>query len=143
MNVMKLLVATIIGLGSFLVCGHSASAEWFADLYAGPTFSLSRDVKSDGAAGRGTLHDVHFDTAASGGVRVGRYFEALPFLGLAVDVLQFYPNIAPQTVQLDGCFARIGCGSRQGGTGSFDIPTTAPSFDLMLRLPLMKTPDAP
>jgi opacity protein-like surface antigen len=89
------------------------------------------------------MRDVSFDTAASGGIRVGGYFEALPVLGLAVDVLQFYPNIAPQTVQLEGCFALTGCGTRQGGTGSFDISTTAVSFDLMLRLPLMKTADAP
>jgi len=140
---MKLLVATIIGLGSLLLCGHSVSAEWFGDLYVGPTFTRSQDVKVDRAAGGGTLRDVGFDTAASGGIRVGGYFEALPFLGLAVDVLQFYPNVGPQTVRFDGCFVVGGCGSRQGGTGSFDISTTAISFDLMLRLPLMKTPDAP
>jgi opacity protein-like surface antigen len=141
----NLLMATVIGLGCVLLGGRPAAAEWFADVFAGPTFTRSHDVKiNDAAAGRGTLVDVDFDKALSYGGRFGHYFEALPFLGLAVDVLQFDPNIGPQSAQFEGCFIVGGCGSRQGGTGSFDVNVTALSIDLMLRLPfLFKTADAP
>ena len=64
-------------------------------------------------------------------------------VGLAVDFFHFSPHISPQSVHLEGCFLLGGCGSGQGGTGSFDITETALSVDLMLRLPLMRTADAP
>ena len=145
MRATRRVVASVIALGCVLVGARPASAEWFADLFVGPTFTRSEDVKIDGAAGRGTIRDVGFDTAVSGGVRFGRYFDAVPFLGVAVDGFLFYPNIAPQSARFDGCFIGVGgaCGTRQGGTGSFDISTAAISFDVMLRPPLFKTPEAP
>src|SRR5438067_13776153 len=143
MNATRRLAAAVIALGAVVLGWRPASAEWFADLYVGPSVTRSEDVKIDSAAGRGTIRDVGFDTALSGGIRVGRYFDAIPFLGVAVDGFLFYPNIGPQSARFDGCFVVGGCGTRQGGTGSFDVTATAISVDLMLRAPLFKTPEMP
>src|SRR3984893_9105174 len=113
----KVLAATLIGLACLVLRGRPVSQSAF--------------------------RDVDFDTSLSWGGRFGRYFDSLPFLGLAVDVFHFSPNISPQSVHLEGCFLLGGCGSGQGGTGSFDITEPALSVDLMLRLPLIRTADAP
>jgi opacity protein-like surface antigen len=138
-----LLASTVLGIGCLVLGERPASAEWFADVYAGPTFTTHHDVTIDGAVGRGRFLKVDFDKALSFGGRFGHYFEAVPFVGVAVDYFQFYPNIGPQSVQLSGCFVVGGCVSGQGGTGSFDITERTISVDLMLRLPLIKTADAP
>jgi hypothetical protein len=143
-NTTKLLAATLIGLACLVLDGRPVSAESFGDIYVGPSFTESHDLKlNDRGVGRSTFRDVDFDTSLSWGGRFGHYFDALPFLGLAVDVFHFSPNISPQSVHLEGCFLLGGCGSGRGGTGSFDITETALSVDLMLRLPLIKTADAP
>jgi opacity protein-like surface antigen len=140
----KVLAATLIGLACLVLGGRPASAEWFADIFAGLSFTESHDLKlNDQGVGQSTFRGVDFDTSLSGGGRFGHYFDSLPFLGLAVDFFHFSPNISPQSVHLEGCFLPGGCGSGQGGTGSFDITETALSVDLMLRLPLMRTADAP
>ena len=140
----KLLGATLIGLACLVLDGRPVSAEWFADIFAGASFTEGHDLKlDDRGVGRSTFRGVDFDTSLSWGGRLGHYFDAFPFLGLAVDVFQFSPRISPQSVHLEGCFLLGGCGSGQGGTGSFDIAETALSLDLMLRLPLIKTADAP
>jgi opacity protein-like surface antigen len=132
-------VVAWVGLG-----GRPAAAEWFADLYAGSSFTQSHDLKlDDRGIGRGVFEDVEFDRALSWGGRAGRYFDSLPFLGLSVDFFRFYPYIGPQSVQLRGCFFPGGCGTGRGGPGSLDVETTAVSMDLMLRLPLLKSDDAP
>jgi opacity protein-like surface antigen len=140
----KVLAATLMGLACLVLGGRPASAEWFADIFAGLSFTESHDLKlNDQGVGQSTFRGVDFDTSLSGGGRFGHYFDSLPFLGLAVDFFHFSPNISPQSVHLEGCFLPGGCGSGQGGTGSFDITETALSVDLMLRLPLMRTADAP
>jgi opacity protein-like surface antigen len=137
--VLALAVVAWVGLE-----GRPAAAEWFADLYAGSSFTQSRDLKlDDRGIGRGVFEDVEFDRALSWGGRAGRYFDSLPFLGLGVDFFRFYPYIGPQSVQLRGCFFPGGCGTGRGGPGSLDVETTAVSMDLMLRLPLLKSDDAP
>ncbi|MGH7299568.1 MAG: outer membrane protein [Candidatus Rokuibacteriota bacterium] len=132
-------VLATVGLDS-----RPAAAEWFADLFGGVSFTQNSDVElNDHGIGQGTFEDVEFDKSLAWGGRAGRYFDSLPFLGLGLDVFRFYPYLGPQSVQLRGCFYPGGCGSGQGGTGSFDVETTAVSVDLMLRLPLLKTADAP
>lgn len=132
-------VLASVGLGS-----RPAAAEWFADLYAGLSFTQNRDLElNTRGVGQGTFEDVEFDKALAWGGRAGRYFDSLPFLGLGLDFFRYYPYIGPQSVQFRGCFDPGGCGSGRGGTGSFDVETTAVSVDLMLRLPLWKTADAP
>jgi opacity protein-like surface antigen len=139
LRLLALVLAASIGLGD-----RPAAAEWFADIFGGISFTQSRDLKlDDSGIGRGTFEDVEFDKSLAYGGRFGRYFDSLPFLGLGVDFFRFNPYIGPQSVQLRGCFFPGGCGTGRGGTGSFEVETTALSVDLMLRLPLLRTPDAP
>ncbi len=131
-------------LASSVLGDRPASAEWFADLYAGTSFTQKSDLKlNDQGIGPGTYEDVEFDRSLAWGGRAGRYFDSVPFLGVGLDFFRFYPYLGPQSVQLRGCFYPGGCGSGRGGTGSFDVETTALSVDLMLRLPLLKTADVP
>jgi opacity protein-like surface antigen len=144
MKPIKGVMATVVVLGCVLFAGSPASAEWFADVFVGPSFTQSQDVRADSGAGRGTFLDVEFDTGVAYGGRFGNYFDALPFLGVAVDYFNFSSDISRQTVQLQGCFTVSGCGvNGPGSSGSFDVSTIALSVDLMLRLPLFKTADAP
>ena len=129
MKTVTLVMAMLIGLGCVLLAAGPASAEWFGDVFVGATFTQSHDVRLNGGpAGGGTFPDVDFDTGLSWGGRFGHYFEALPFLGVAVDLLNFSADISR---------------SSGAGAGSFDVSTTAVALDLMLRLPLFKTADAP
>jgi opacity protein-like surface antigen len=140
----RIWLAVLIGLVSLGVGSRPASAEWFADLFAGVSLTRDHDLKlNDQGIGQGTYESVEFDHSLAWGGRAGRYFDSLPFLGLGVDFFRFSPDIGGQSVQLRGCFFPGGCGTGRGGTGSFDVTTTAVSVDLMLRLPLWKSTDAP
>ena len=88
---------------------------------------------------------MEFDRSLAWGGRAGRFFYfSVTFLGLGLDFFRYYPYLGPQSVQLRGCFYPGGCGTKGGGTGSFfHVETTALSVDLMLRLPLLKSEDAP
>jgi opacity protein-like surface antigen len=136
-----LVVAVLAGVG---LSGRPAAAEWFADLYTGLSFTQYHDLKlNTQGVGPGTLADTSFDTSLAWGGRAGRYFDTVPFLGLGIDFFRYYPYVGPQSVDRRGCFYPGGCGSGQGGTGSFEVETTAISVDLMLRLPLLRSEDAP
>ena len=131
-------------LGSIGLGAGPAAAEWFADVYAGLSFTQKSDLKlNDQGIGPGTYEDVEFDRSLAWGGRVGRFFDAVPFVGVGLDFFRYYPYLGPQSVQLRGCFYPGGCGSGSGGTGSFEVQTSALSLDLILRLPLLKTDDAP
>lgn len=131
-------------LASVGLDSRPAAAEWFADVFAGLSLTHDHDLKlDDRGIGRGVYENVEFDRSLAWGGRAGRYFDSLPFVGLAVDFFRFYPYLSPQSVHLRGCFFPGGCGTGQGGTGSFDVETSALSVDLMLRLPLLKSPAAP
>jgi opacity protein-like surface antigen len=132
-------IIACLGLGV-----RPAAAEWFADVFAGLSFTQSHDLKlDDRGIGRGVFEDVEFDKSLSLGGRAGRYFDSLPFLGVGVDFFRFYPYLGPQSVQLRGCFFPGGCGTGRGGTGSFEVQATSVSVDLLLRLPLLTSADAP
>lgn len=137
-------LAALVLLASLGAGSRPASAEWFADLFAGLSLTRDHDLKlNDQGIGQGTYESVEFDRSLAWGGRFGRYFDSVPFVGLAVDFFRFYPDIGGQSVQLRGCFFPGGCGTGRGGTGSLDVQTTAVSVDLMLRLPLLKSADAP
>lgn len=136
---LALALLAFVGLGI-----RPAAAEWFADVFAGLSLTHDHDLElDDRGIGRGVYEGVEFDRSLAWGGRAGRYFDSLPFVGLAVDFFRFYPYLPPQSVHLHGCFFPGGCGTGQGGTGSFDVETTALSVDLMLRLPLLRSPAAP
>ena len=120
-----------------------ASAEWFADVYAGQSLTVRDDVTVHSPAGLSLYRDVDFDRSLIYGGRFGRYLDRAPFLGFAVDLFTFSPTIGPQQFHIDGCVPSGGCSGGQGGTGRIDVETIAVSLDLMLRLPLLKTQTAP
>lgn len=136
-------VVTFILVACLVLTASPASAEWFADLYVGQSFTEKSDVTVHSPAGLGIFRDVEFDRSLAYGGRFGRYFDGAPFVGLGVDVFNFSPRIGPQRVRVDGCVPSGGCSGGQGGTGRLDVDVIAISLDLMLRLPLLKTEKAP
>ncbi len=127
-----------------LVTAVPAAAEWFADAYAGRTFTLSDDVTVHSPPGLSVYRDTEFDQSWIIGGRFGRYLDAAPFLGLAIDASIFWPTIGPQQLHIDGCVPSGTCNGGPGGTtGRIDVDVISVSFDVLLRLPLMKSPDAP
>ena len=130
-----------------MLTASPASAEWFADAYAGYSLTTNNDVTVHTPAGLSIYRDVEFDRALDRsliyGARFGRYFDRAPFLGLGVDLFTFTPTIGPQQLHIDGCVPSGGCSWGQGGTGRISVDTVGLSLDLMLRLPLLKTDKAP
>jgi len=141
-----LVVAAV--LASLAISVVPASAEWFADLYAGPASTKKSQVsvegtKLDPAGDFTTKHqDVDFDASTSFGGRFGYWDETVSWLGVALDVSHFRPDAGRQTAitretDADGSvrqrltFARL------------DISATLMSFDLMFRWPLLKTEEFP
>ena len=134
----------LVAMAGLVLSARVGSAEWFADLYAGASLTQKHDVNiHDPIVGQGVYKDVDFSTNLAYGIRVGRYFDSLPFLGVAVDYFNFSPNIAPQGAQREGCMLVTGCGTFEGHTGRIDIDVRAVSLDLMLRWPLFKTAKDP
>jgi|SRR5437867_2661816 len=120
-----------------------ASAEWFADVFGGQSLTEKNDVTVHNSAGLGLYREVEFDRSLAYGGRFGRYFDAVPFVGFGLDVFTFSPRIGPQQFHIDGCVPSGGCSGGQGGTGAIDVDTWAFSLDVLLRLPLLKTEEAP
>jgi Outer membrane protein beta-barrel domain len=140
----KLGALTLVVMAAVLLTARAGSAEWFADVYTGASVTRDHDVTiRDRVVGQGVYRDAEFSTSLAYGARLGRYFDSVPFVGLAVDFFSFSPNIGPQAARRDGCFLVTGCGSFEGRTGRIDIDTRALSLDLMLRLPLFTTPEEP
>jgi len=136
-------VVTFILVACLVLTASPSSAEWFADVYVGQSFTEKGDVTVHSPAGLGIFRDVEFERSLAYGGRVGRYFDGAPFVGLGVDFFNFSPRIGPQRVRVDGCVPSGGCGGGQGGTNAIDVDVIAISLDLMLRLPLLKTERAP
>jgi Outer membrane protein beta-barrel domain len=137
------LVIYVIVMGLLLTAGP-ASAEWFADVYAGQSLTIKDDVTVHSPPGLSIYRDTEFDRALIYGGRFGRYLDRVPFLGFGVDLFTFAPTIGPQALHIDGCVPSGGCSGGQGGTtGRIDVDTIALSLDLLLRLPLLKSETAP
>lgn len=129
---------------SLILSVQSSSAEWFGDVYVGATLTNKDDIKvrSEGP-GHATYRDVEFDTGLAYGGRFGRYFDAVPFLGLGVDYFNFMPNISAQDVRVDGCPLSSCVTNTKISFGSYDISAIALSLDVFLRLPLFRSETAP
>jgi len=136
--------SALLAIALLVLSVQPCSAEWFADVYVGSSFTEKDDIKAvSQGAGHTLYRDVEFDTALAYGMRMGRYFDAVPFLGLGVDYFSFTPNIGPQSVSFDGCPFEGSCGTGKVGFGSFDLTVRAISLDVFLRLPLFKSENAP
>ena len=136
-------VLSCITVACLILSAGPASAEWFGDVFVGYSLTDKSDVTVHSTPGQSVFRDVEFDHSLAYGGRFGRYFDAVPFLGVAADVFRFSPRIGPQNVRVDGCVPSGGCGGGAGGTQRIDVETLALSLDLMLRLPLLKTTNAP
>jgi opacity protein-like surface antigen len=135
---LKLLAVVTLVLTALILVAQPARAEWFADLYVGGAFTQSHNVDTKLLGVTLSFKDVEFDKSFAVGGRAGYWFDALPFLGLGLDVSHFRPDISSQTAPF----------SIQGVTGTatlsdIDLRVIGISLDLMLRLPLVKSADFP
>jgi hypothetical protein len=120
----KILIVFLATISSFAIRVAPVSAELFVDAYVGPAFTEDGKFENGPAAPATTK----FDTVVSGGARLGYFFDAVPFIGFAIDGSHYQP---------DGKFGG-------GGRGfDFDSRVTGLSFDLMGRLPLMASNNFP
>jgi hypothetical protein len=81
--------------------------------------------------------DLDFDRSITYGGRFGAYFEAAPWVGLAVDALNFDPDVSSQSTIL-----KTGAPTRTV-LPPMNIAATAISVDLMLRATLFATKEIP
>jgi opacity protein-like surface antigen len=96
----------------------SASAKWFVDLYGGGAVLEGNDVtvtsdklsvsgispgnQLQGLSVHATMKDVEGDDFPFGGVRVGYWFDdAIPYLGIGVDLIPFFLHTPAQRVRAD------------------------------------------
>ena len=119
------------------------SAEWFADLYGGaagtPRSDVTLIIRLPGLSADHTLHSVKWDTSASFGGRGGYWFEALPWLGIGLDVFHFGSNISTQTVPI----TVVGMNTA-AQLQAIDFSITAIAFDVVrLRWPLLTSAEFP
>lgn len=116
-----------------------SSAEWFADLYLGAALTESADFRITAPAVAPGLtivfQDVEFEPSVAYGGRGGYWFDGAPFLGLALDVSHFEPDIDAQVVTA----TVIGSDT----LAHIDASVTALALDLMLRWGFLATPDRP
>ncbi|HEV8583637.1 MAG TPA: hypothetical protein VGT02_01590, partial [Methylomirabilota bacterium] len=95
----KLGAAALVALAGLVVTAQPAAAEWFADVYAGASFTEKADVRvNDRAVGIATYRDLDFDTGLAYGLRFGKYFDGAPFIGIGLDGFHFGTTIGPQQV---------------------------------------------
>jgi len=136
-----LLIAVLVVLAQ---APDPASAEWFADLYAGSAFTQKHDVDLDTLGILATFQDVTFDTSFVVGGRGGYWFESGPLrsvgldIGLGLDVSYFTPDVSKQTRTL--CAVGF-CATAQ--FADFDLSVTTIGFDVLLRYPLLKSQQFP
>ena len=122
-----LLVAVAL-LGTLASAPTLASAEWFVDFYAGAASTADADVSASDRFCSGFFcspastasREVQFDSSFTVGGRVGHWFEPIPWLGVAFDVSYFQAN-----------------------GEDVEITVVPLSLLLMLRWPLLATPDFP
>lgn len=136
----KVVTVLLSALVWFAVVPSPVSAEWFADLFVGPAFTLRNDVRETPAGLNIRLKDVGFDNSTSFGGRLGYWFESTPYLGFGFDVSHFRPDIGKQTVtdcivQFPPCFSLP--------LAHVDLAVTGISFDAHLRLPLLTSKEFP
>ena len=135
-----LCLVTSVGL---LSVAAPASAEWFADLYAGVAYTPKSDVtlvvRPPSGPADHTFQNVKWTTSATLGGRVGYWFEARPWIGLGLDVFHFNADIPTQTVS-----ATILGLTAPATLRAIDVSVTAVGLDLLqLRYPFQASPEFP
>ena len=114
-----------------------AAAEWLADIYAGLGAPATNDVRLSTPGTKLRYEDIDFARSITYGGRFGKYFDAAPWVGLAIDALNFTPDVSQQSaIQTAGVPART-------VLPPVNIGILALSVDLMLRAPLFGTQEIP
>ncbi|HKQ66230.1 MAG TPA: hypothetical protein VJZ73_14560 [Methylomirabilota bacterium] len=133
----------------------SARAEIALDLFGGVSLTESTNIAVDGIDNtnvflKGVLSDVKMDPGFTVGLRVGYWFESLPFLGLGVDGFFFTLPIPTQTVDSTANVSGSIRGRPISTTGSgqvrlpsIELPFAGFSPQLMLRWPLFTSNEMP
>jgi opacity protein-like surface antigen len=125
-----------------LASASSVSAEWFADVYGGATYTTRSDavlvLRAPGATNH-TFDRIKWNSSSLVGGRAGYWFETVPWFGIGLDAFRFYPDIPTQTVP--GTIQ----GVKQPVTlGAIDYSVTAIAFDVVrFRLPLRQSQEFP
>ena len=126
------LPAVLVALCLLLSLASRADAEVFLDVYAGYSFTSESDIDTDLDTVGFTLQDVEFDESFVVGGRLGYWFRAVPFIGVALDVSYFQPDIGDQTV-------RTAAGpSLRTGRLDLDVVSVGPQLLLKLPIPIVK-----
>jgi opacity protein-like surface antigen len=126
-----------------LAAATPASAEWFADLYGGSSYTPRSDlvliVGSPTGPADHTFHDVKWDASGESGVRAGYWFESAPWYGIGLDVFRFDANVPMQTVDLT-----ISGATAPAALQKIDFSISAVALDLVrLRYPFLVSPEYP
>jgi len=106
-----------------ILSSGQAKAEWFFDGYLGGVYTDDIKVKQTSPDPETSMKE-NVDEAVVFGFRLGHYFDALPFVGLALDVSYFIPTIDFESESVD-----------------LDVLPISPL--LMLRAPLLMDEDYP
>jgi opacity protein-like surface antigen len=85
MRVPSLVLSSILVV---LALGSPAGAEWFIDGYVGAAITAKDDITFKTFNVERT-QDANYKSSAVWGLRVGRWFEALPWLGVAAEASYF------------------------------------------------------
>ena len=120
-------------LGVAIARPMPAAAEWFADVFIGRSITSNSDVKLGDNL---RLQDLEFDNGTTYGARFGHFFEALPWVGVAFDAMSFHSDVDKQVVNVKDSNAAV-------QLAPLKLSTSLISLDLMLRLPLLATPEIP
>jgi opacity protein-like surface antigen len=135
MRAIRLWGVVTLAVGAVLLTGPApASAEFQLDLYVGGALTNNVDFSFSGMGGSGSTQGMDVSNALVFGGRIGYWFDALPWFGVAVDGFKFTPDIPSQTV--NGSFA--GAGAVSGQAQKLNLTIQAVSFELKARLPLLK-----
>lgn len=135
----KTLMFVLGGLAWLTILSPPVSAEWFADFHVGPAFTQDDDVTTDTLGIKVKFQDLEFDNSVSLGGRFGHWFGPWPYLGVALDVSHFRPDVANQTVTA----TTLGFSFPGTVVDSFDLQVTEINFDAMLRWPLLTSNEFP
>jgi opacity protein-like surface antigen len=142
-------LAALLVLAAGLVVGSPADAEWTIDLYGGPSWTESTDLRATGRDDTGldvdaTIFDIRTDTGATFGFRAGYWLDPVPFLGFGMDFFYFGVHVPSQTRSGTGTLnAEIADktisvdASGQARVPSVTLPGLAFSPELRLRVPLI------
>jgi opacity protein-like surface antigen len=127
----KKLALAIAAVVAMVVLPGTARAGWFLDAYAGYGIFDDQFITFGGDR----LKDVAYESSPVLGGRAGYLFDELGFLGVALDASYFRQDIGAQTVT-----------STSRGRlrlGETDLTFIALGLDIILRLPLYRSPERP